>query len=356
MNHESTIMRRRGFTLIECAAAVLVGGALLAIFQPVMGDARRGARMQTSQDNLRFWGVASGTYTSDFGGLMPAYSWQPGETHNFAGFGGLKEGAPITLPSNQGGISAVGFQETDLLRRLTGRAVGERKIRLYQAPLFPNRRRTHLVLADHFGFGAANRRAADPQDRLLLTWQRDPIAFEDRGVYPTLKGTQFGGDGPTDPIVQRWPYSSSYRTIPASYSVDARIGSATTIGPVSNSSNFFTSGNLPIGNRFAIEVAFPAQKVFMFEWHDRHSSDQGLWYAYPEAKPNKLMFDGSVNDLATGGAGLGFNPNDPDNPESFFYRYEPLSTEPPPVGDPDAFYPVSFRFTRNGLAGIDYSP
>lgn len=71
----------RGFTLLEGLAVALVGASLLAIMQPVVGDARRGARAQTSADNLRFWGVASETYINDYAGLLPAYSWRPGETH-----------------------------------------------------------------------------------------------------------------------------------------------------------------------------------------------------------------------------------------------------------------------------------
>ncbi len=351
---------RRGFTLIECAGAVLLGGVVLSIFQPVMGDARRGARMQTSQDNLRFWGVASGTYTSDFGGLMPAYSWRDGECYNVAGFGNVIEGGDVCMPpdsssSNSNNRQAVTFQETDLLRRLTGRVVGDGRIRIL-ASIFPQRRRTHLIMADHMGLGPVNERAVDPQDRLQLLWQRDPIAFEQSGDYPQPSCDEglLVGQNSDDPIVQRWAYSSSYRVVPASFSHDG--GLSTTVGPTDSTSNLFTVGVLPLGNRNASEVAFPAQKVFMYEWHDRHSSDQGLWYAYPQAKPNKLMFDGSVNAFATGDAGVGADPNNLNDPEPATYRYCPLTTEPPPVGDPNALYPVSFRWTRYGLAGIDYTP
>lgn len=346
--------RRRGFTLIECAAAVLVGGTLLAVLQPVVDGARRGARAQTSADNLRFWGAASATYVSDYGGLLPAYSWKPGETHVIAGWLNLPEGAPFTLHPTNGGF-ALGYQETDLLRRHTGRAIGARKIRTLQN-LFPNRRRTHLVMADHMGLSVTSPRAADPQDRFTLVAQRDPIRYEDHGPYPTSGEQQFDGNGPSDPVVQRWPYSSSYRVVPASYSQDQRVGSNTTIGPVSGTVNLFSAGNSPYGGRRAEEIAFASQKVWMFEWHDRHSSDAGLWYAYPQARAHKVMFDGSVNDRATGDAGEGFDPNDPANPEPFRHHYTPLSTDPAPVGDPDQAYAVSYRWTRGGLAGIDYTP
>ncbi len=346
-------MRRRGFTLIECAAAVLVGGALLAVIQPVAGDARGGARMQTSADNLRFWGAATGTYINDYGGALPAYSWQPGETHVFAGWLGQEQGGPFTLPNDS--LDALGYQETDLLRRRTGRAVGARKIRTLQN-IFPNRRRTHLVMADHMGLSVTSPRGVDPQDRFLLIAQRDPLRFEKVGPYPTGDEAQFSNPSPNDPVTQRWPFSSSYRVVPASYSQDQRIGNLTTLAPAAGTSNLFNVGNTPYGGRRASDVAFAPQKVWMFEWHDRHSSDQGLWYAYPQARPNKLMFDGSVNDFATGDASEGFSPNDPTDPEPFVHAYTPLSTEPAPVGDPSQLYAVSYRWTRGGLAGIDYTP
>ena len=52
----------------------------------------------------------------------------------------------------------------------------------------------------------------------------------------------------------------------------------------------------------------------------------------------------------------GFNPNDPTHPEPFVHAYSPLSTDPPPVGDPNQRYAVSYRWTRGGLAGIDFTP
>jgi type II secretory pathway pseudopilin PulG len=346
---------RPGFTLFECISVVALLSVGVALLQPVAGEARRTARMQQSQDNLRFWGEATGSYINDYGGLLPTYTWQSGQVVNMVGW----NGQPVsvrTLPYDA--LVVLTIQETDLLRRRTGRAVGERKIRDYLVTIFPNRRRTHLVMADHMDLSVTSPRAADPQDRFQLVAQRDPLRFEDVGPYPQSTGGEspFQGGSPNNPIVQRWPYSSSYRVVPASYSQDQAVRGLATLGPHSSTSNLFHRGQLPYGGRRVDEVAFASQKVWMFEWHDRHSTDQGLWYAYPQARPNKLMFDGSVNDFATGDANEGFNPNDPANPEPFVYRYSPLTTEPAPVGDPDALYPVSFRWTRGGLAGIDYTP
>ncbi|MEZ6241637.1 MAG: prepilin-type N-terminal cleavage/methylation domain-containing protein [Phycisphaerales bacterium] len=340
-------MRHRGFTLVEAMAVVVVLLALVAITAPVLGQPRRAARLQTSQDNLRFWGIAAGTYTMDYAGLMPAYSWRPGETYHVEGTGDVF--------INGTWQDAQNWQETNLLRRLTGRSTGPDKIRR-SSNIYPHRRRTHLVMVDHMGLSPTDRRAADPQDRNQLVWQRDPLGFEEHGPWPEAT-TGFEDQFGSFPVIQRWPYSSSYQVTIASFTLDrSGIAGLSTIGPVAYSCNVFLTGTAPLGNRHDIEVAFPSGKVFMFEWHDRHSASQDLWYAYPQARPNRLMFDGSVQDRPSSEGGEGFDPRDPNDPEPFLYRYTPLTTDPQEVGDPEALYPVGIRFTRDGLAGIDYTP
>ncbi len=338
-------MGRRGITLVEILALVAVACAVVAIAAPVLGQPARAARRATSQDNLRFWGVASGMYMGDFAARLPSYTWEAGQTYEVAGTG--------KISMAQDSVFAATWQETDLLRRLTGRTAGHFKIR-WLRDVYPHRRRSHLVLVDYLGLDETDRHGIDPRDRNQLVWHHDPLAFEANGVYPepTVSGSTLE---PSLPVVQRWPFTSSYHVVPAAWSPDERVGSIGTVGPV-DASNLFTGTNAVLGQRTAFEIALPAQKVFMFEWHDRHSASQDLWYAYPQARPNKLMFDGSVQDRPTGEAGEGFDPNEPGEPEAYRYPYTPLTTDPPAVGDPNAVYPVSFRFTRDGLAGFDYTP
>lgn len=340
-------MRHRGFTLVEALAVAAGLLVLVAVAAPVLGQPRRAARFMTSQDNLRFWGVAAGTYTMDYAGLMPAYSWQVGQTYHVEGTGDVYVG--------HNWLFAQIWQETDLLRRLTGRATGADRIWRTLGSPWPHRRRTHLVMADHMGLSPTDRRAADPQDRNQLVWQRDPLGFEANGPWP-MPTTGSEDSFYEHPAIQRWPYSSSYQVTVSSFSLDRSLGVVTAPGPIDDTCNLFTTASGPFGNRHDIEVAFPSGKVFMFEWHDRHSAGQDLWYAYPQSRPNKLLYDGSVHDRPTSEGGEGFDPRDPDNPEPFLYRYTPLTTDPAEVGDPKALYPVGIRFTRDGLAGIDYTP
>ncbi|MEZ6241636.1 MAG: hypothetical protein R3B57_01185 [Phycisphaerales bacterium] len=333
---------RHGYTLIEVLAVAVGVLVIVVVALPTLAQPQWMARVQTSRDNLRFWGVAAGSYTMDYAGLMPAYSWQPGGVYHVEGYGDV---------STNDWLDAQNWQETDILRRLTGRSSGAHKIRRIEN-IFPHRRRTHLVMTDYMSLSATDRRAADPQDRNQLIWQHDPIGFEENGPWPEGPG----GAGQLA-FIQRWPYSSSYQPTVSSFSLDRAGLAGDTVGPVASTCNLFVyTGNVaPLGNRHDIEVAFPSGKVFMFEWHDRHSASQDLWYAYPQARANKLMFDGGVQDRPASEGGGGFNPRNPDNPEAFVYRYTPLTTDPAEVGDPEAMYPVGVRFTREGLAGIDYT-
>ncbi|MEZ6317534.1 MAG: hypothetical protein R3B49_02090 [Phycisphaerales bacterium] len=142
--------------------------------------------------------------------------------------------------------------------------------------------------------------------------------------------------------------------------------------PVADTPNLFAEINGSVlGGRTFVEVAFPAAKVFAFEefeWQPHLDPSTGTWvsdgtyFAYPNAHVGKLMFDGSVNDWATSGSGHGWNPYDPDDPadplDDWQQRYLPLDQFPLPKPRTDEgrrrkLYQW-FRWTRDGLQGVDY--
>ena len=111
------------------------------------------------------------------------------------------------------------------------------------------------------------------------------------------------------------------------------------------------------------EVAFPSQKVHMHEEFDYEQS-RYPYFAYDHARPEKLMFDGSINSQPSGEANDSVSPenydiNDPQDPSIYpvwTQVYVPLDTFPIPLdgfGD-DTELNMRYRWTLFGLQGVDY--
>src|SRR5690606_31344141 len=91
---------------------------------------------------------------------------------------------------------------------------------------------------------------------------------------------------------ERWPYSSSYQVVPASYD-DSKVGAR--ISQAGSHRYYSVPGTAQLGNKKLGEVAFPSNKVHMHDSHQRHMSNKGhLYYAYTSSRLPLLFFDGSV--------------------------------------------------------------
>ena len=154
----------------------------------------------------------------------------------------------------------------------------------------------------------------------------------------------------------RWPFASSYQMVPAAWNPDG-ISGAGTWSPIATTPHLFEpsgQGNIRVGRRKITQVAHTSGKVMMFEEFDRFSDKAGLYFAYPEAKPNLAFFDGSVRSESTADCNPGWNPSEPTTEWAQYYK--PLDTFPLPkngFGD-NTKYCQRFRWTRHGLQGIDF--
>lgn len=120
-----------------------------------------------------------------------------------------------------------------------------------------------------------------------------------------------------------------------------------------------TSGVLPPGmlanGRLETEVVFPSAKVHFFEEFDREQAG-APYFAYDHARPEKLMFDGSINDRPSGEARPSWSPS--YYLQQWRQKYVALHTFPVPMGgiNDQTLLSQRYRWTRGGLKGADYVP
>jgi prepilin-type N-terminal cleavage/methylation domain-containing protein len=344
------VRRKNAFTLIELLVVIAIIALLIGILLPALGQAQRSAKNVLSQANQRSLNTGAANYSTDNADRIFSYTWRAGESYLMPD-GRTKSDATDT--------AAAGRQNQEILQRVTGRIGGQTKIRNFSGRL-PHRRYSHLVLLDFLTDVQPEPTAASPFDRNLINWQENPLEYlEDGNTLPYGNGSAPAGYSqdanwlPTY-ITQRWAFASTYQMVPAAWNTDGIAGSATYI-PITTTPHLFQGGTgIPLGRRKFTQVAHPSGKVMMFEEFDRFSDKKGLYFAYPEAKPNLAFFDGSVRSELTSDSNAGWNPDQPDT--EWLQKYLPLDTFPIPKGGlgDNTEYCQRFRWTRFGLQGIDF--
>ena len=70
---------RSTFTLIELLVVIAIIAILAALLLPALQQARESARKTSCSSNLKQIGVAINSYTADYNGYLPIFSWQKGK-------------------------------------------------------------------------------------------------------------------------------------------------------------------------------------------------------------------------------------------------------------------------------------
>ncbi len=353
MGRDKCLHCRRGITLMETAITLAVVVLLCLVLMPMLESTRSQMRGQSSAANLMAMGQGGGMYAQDNQGRLFSYSWRAGETYV------LPDGRTYT-PADD--TEAAIRQNIEVLQRITGRINGATKIS--RSPFIPHRRFLHLILIDYLNQPLGDVRYIDPADKNQLSWADHPLEYGPGSGLPYADGVP--GDGYDDDqdwtdraVRQRWAFASSYQSVPSSWQFET--GQVRYV-PVSGTPHLFSviNGdreglNLHTG-RHMNEVRFPGSKVWFFEEFDRETINTP-YFAYNQARPEKLIFDGSVDRRMTGDALPSLIP-ELRYPEPWTQTYVPLDTFPLPIGGLGSSFEMNqrYRWSTLGLFGVDYGP
>ncbi len=349
---------RSGFTLLETMAVVGMVTLLLGVLAPAVKSARTQSRGMASAANLMAIGQGSAMYALDHEGRIFNFTWK--------GPRGDQDRVIFIWPAGKGSAfsdqQAASLQSSEILHRRTGRTDGDHRI-LNATNQLPHKRQLLLVLMDYLDRPFPDPMIADPADANQLQWQANPLDISVANNIPYAPDSKIpaGHDNPVQwtsvGVRQRWAYSSSYMSTTSAWQGDGLSGE-TVYAPAAGTPHLVQTAGIGspflADGRFFDEVVFPSAKVYFFEEFDREQAGSP-YFAYDHARPEKLMFDGSVNDRASGEANPSWSPL--LGKQAWRQRYVPLHTFPAPLGGLGDDTPLSqrYRWTLGGLRGVDYA-
>jgi hypothetical protein len=223
---------------------------------------------------------------------------------------------------------------------------------LLRFEFFPYKYYALLNLRSYLGIARFDQVGVCTEDTERRSW-KSPDAFE---------AARQRGVALTDPYVStiRYRYSSSITLTAAAYQPD--VGRQVFVPSASSpDSSAFGSGSaaLNMGRRRFSDVAFPSQKVMIFDLFARHNTRQHRFFSELDSSQSPAFFDGSVRLVKSSEALRARHPHFPQgtssgSPVRLIYPYRPTSmyAEPPAVDELTALDALYF-YTAGGLKGVD---
>ena len=346
--------RGPGFTLIEILVVIATVTLITATLLPALGESRRAARLTGCLANLQQFAVATGTYAADYSDLIWAFSWRATGTPN-------NPRLPSPWPQYQfasNDVVAGKMQALDILSRRTGRDPSD-FFPIVMLSWIPHVYYMHLVIQDYLGARLPEKMVACPEDRYRLDWQIDPANNFDQNVWFPLQ------EDARNPVNRRWPYSASYQTPAANYD---RGQSDNRISQAEGHMYYWVPGWCELGGRRLTNVEHPSQKIMLHDGEQRHFTRNRVFFGWTGSRQPLLYFDGSVRVEVTGldvyhhprlnrlmRGNEGWTPTAPHSPSPTYIDYVPRRWEAPAQGPFGVdTVPGYYRWTREGLAGIDF--
>jgi prepilin-type N-terminal cleavage/methylation domain-containing protein len=331
--------RRSGFTLIELLVVIAIIALLISILLPALGEARKAAKLAKGLSNMHQLAVATHSYTTDFEDRLWAFTWRA------SGPGGKNYTTQYPDLQNPGNddMRAARFQMVDIIRRRSDRPTFPS---MTGTALFPHLTYSHLVLLDYLNFQLPNLVAISPEDRDRLRWAADPAGY-DAGLYQPNLGV--GGDN------QRHPYGSSYRIVPAAVDITP-VGARMQPNPANYNSVLYYPGNTKLEGRRMSDIAYPGQKVHMYDTIGRHFGkfNWSQVACFEQCRQPLALLDSSAAVRSNRDANMGTdNPNNPASTSHASVVYVPSAIDPPaPPGTPAGT--GYYVWTRSGMKGVDF--